>query len=302
MDTSTKQDSTDVMLADKAKEIIRLMMTHLPTEGDSEEVSYSYLDAETERNFEIRRFESYKDDGTPYKRFFMSEFVPNGRLCKLNSKGHVVDAWDEPLIKQLEEKFGPNSLMTRLRAADIDPDRMVKMGGGLGVGSRFHPSLEVCASEIAQALHTNLRYEYFQPLSEQERIKLEFQQARMTHVYWKQEQRRQMQAEALGEGIFKGCSNMRGATLPKDIKDAILAYLNQPSQEGWLEIRGYIVTGMGTLWQAWCAHDPLAPRGGNQGFPDSNTLVTAIRAAVERRAVEIQERLDNSSPRGLRLA
>jgi hypothetical protein len=125
MDTSTKQDSTDVMLADKAKEIIRLMMTHLPTEGDSEEVSYSYLDAETERNFEIRRFESYKDDGTPYKRFFMSEFVPNGRLCKLNSKGHVVDAWDEPLIKQLEEKFGPNSLMTRLRAADIDPDRMV---------------------------------------------------------------------------------------------------------------------------------------------------------------------------------
>jgi hypothetical protein len=101
-------------------------------------------------------------------------------------------------------------------------------------------------------------------------------------------------------GVFKGCFTMYGR-ISDDKKKDILAYLNRPAQARWLDIRGYVVTGSGTLWQAWCACDLTAPRSGNRGFPSLDVLLRAIRSAVDQRSQQITERLQETSPVGLRV-
>jgi hypothetical protein len=283
-----------------AKTIQAAFVTHLPNDDDSEDRSYSYRDNATERDFEIRRFDNVDEKGRPCPRYFVSEFEPNGRMCETDSRGHVTRGWDEPLIQETEARVGPNLLMTELRNAGVDPTHMVRMGGGLGVGSRFFPTLEECAQKIAEAIASNARYRYFEPLTPQQKTQLEFSSAKASHTYWREQERSFETSNAGTAGLFKGCTTMFGSALPDDTQKAILAYLNAPDQDKWLAIRSLIVTGSGTLWQAWGAYDTLAPRGGNVGYPDSETLTAALRAAVTRRAEEIRERLAQSSATGLR--
>lgn len=283
-----------------ATSILAVIITHLPNDDDSEDRNYSYTDSTTEREFEIRRFDNIDDQGRPYARYFVSEFEPNGRMCETNRQGHVTRAWDEPRIKDVEARVGPNALMKELRNVGIDTTRMVRMGGGLGVGSRFFPTMEDCAQQIAEVLVSDTRYRYFEPLTPQQKTQLEFASAKSSHAYWREQERALEASNSRTAGLFKGCTTMFGSPLPEDTQKAILDYLNAPDQGKWLAVRSLIVTGSGTLWQAWGTYDAQAPREGNVGYPDAETLAAALRAAVERRAQEIEQRLAQSAPKGLR--
>ena len=89
------------------------------------------------------------------------------------------------------------------------------------------------------------------------------------------------------ERLLDKCSNMFGALSP-DLKARINAYLENPTEEGWEDVHCIIIheRKMGaTLWQAWLAIDPTAPRSKGETapwprYPDSFTLRRAIKAAL----------------------
>src|SRR5690606_38549457 len=119
-----------------------------------------------------------------------------------------------------------------------------------------------------------------------------------SHAYWCEEAAASQRAWEQETGLFKGCYTMLGRPLCEESKRAILAYLNAPSLEQWLEIRGFVIAGTTTLWQAWCQHDADAPRSGSVGHPAPDTLREAIRAAVAARRVEIEDRCRKTHPTG----
>jgi hypothetical protein len=56
-------------------------------------------------------------------------------------------------------------------------------------------------------------------------------------------------------------TNMFGP-LSIDIKNRLRAYFAEPSEERWDTVSGICVGGHMTVWQAWLATDPTAPRTG----------------------------------------
>ncbi|MBC8742760.1 hypothetical protein F6X40_40495 [Paraburkholderia sp. UCT31] len=286
-------------ISDLAVKIFANIVPILPTDEDDDR-TYSYADSKTRREFQIHRSEELDDANKPCARFFMSEFVPTGVVITgKNKKGHVTRSEVEPAIAETEKRLGPNGLMQALDEAGIDTMNLVQMGGGYGVGSIFHSSLEGCAEEIAKSLAANTRYQYFRHLTDQEKVKMERSDAVQSHEYWKSERAAMDRALSSEKGVFKGCFTMFGS-VSEEYKRKILAYLNNPSHEAWQEIRGYIVTNTGTLWQAWCAYNPEAPRSGNVGYPSKDELTEALRAFVRERDKEISARLKETSPVGLR--
>ena len=278
--------------------VLAAFIPSLPLKGEEHE--YSFRDPETERSFEVLRFEALNEQFQPEIRFFLSEQVPNGRACETNKSGHVIHAWDLPGFKAMVASVGPNGLMGELRASGVDTDTLVSEGGGFGIDSVYHASLDMCAQEIAQAIVANKWYRSFKPLTKQEKVKQDRKSAVQSHEYWNSQRQTMDAAQASEEGIFKGCSNGLGERLSEETKHKILAYLNAPSQEKWLDVRGLIITGAGTLWQAWCAHDDDAPRAGSIGYPQKQMLLEAIRTAVAQRDAEIARRLSKTTPSGLR--
>ena len=111
--------------------------------------------------------------------------------------------------------------------------------------------------------------------------------------YWEDLLRAAQRAQDLESGLFKGCHTGMGAFLAEEHKKAILAYLNAPSQEQWLQIRGLSITAHHTLWQAWCAADPLAPRQGSRGYPSASALRDAIRQAVDQHLQTLRDKLQS---------
>lgn len=266
----------------------------------SDDRVYAYLDGDTERSFAIRRSENLDELGKPYFQYFLEEYTPNGRMVTCDKRGNVTQAWDEPLIQETEQRVGPNSLMQSLRAAGLNTQQMVSVGGGYGVGSIFYSSLEECAKAISASLTSNTRYHYHRELTPQEKVKLERQSAQGAHAFWTAEAQNADRAAASGPDLFKGCYTLMGAPLNGEVQALILAYLNGPSQEGWRALRGISVVGATTLWQAWCQHDANAPRAGDTGFPDAETLISAIRHAVTARRAEIDRKLKDTTPSGLK--
>lgn len=254
---------------------------------------YRFTDPDTERQFEIRR----SGDASDGHRFFLAEFQPSGRIV-LMCDDRVIDGYDEPRIAALSAQHGPNGLMAALRAVGVPVQSMVRFGGGYGIGTIFYPSLQDCAQAIADSLTANTWYQHFRQETEQERIARERQDAQSSHQYWTREKAAQESA-GKAAGIFKGLRNMQGP-LPDALKKRILSYLAQPDQKTWLDIRGLAVTGHGTLWQAWCHADASAPRSGDVGYPSKDTLLRALKEAVSARRQEIDRRLADSTPTGLR--
>lgn len=268
--------------------------------GSTERREYLFVDPLTRRQFEIRQCEVYDTQTSqPRTRFFMSEYEPNGRLCEFDGD-KLVNAWDEPLVNELEQLEGPNGLYAALERAGVPTEKLVLMGGGFCLGAIYHDTLEDCAAAIATALADNVRYKYFEPLDEQAKVRQAHLENLDEHAYWSEQLRLQELAQQQEQGLFKGCRSMR-SPLSKQCKDDILGYLNRPTLSKWNRIRGYTVTGSGTLWQAWCSFDDTAPRSGSKGSPSPEVLVQSIRHAVEKTQQHIAERLAQSAPRGLRL-
>jgi len=86
--------------------------------------------------------------------------------------------------------------------------------------------------------------------------------------------------------LAKG-SNMFGGLKP-DIKKRILTYFQEPTEENWDDAYSIIISGRGkmpTLWQAWAAVDPSAPKskpyeGRWPSIPDVFTLKKAIATVL----------------------
>jgi hypothetical protein len=289
-------------LAELAVRIKAQLEPEMPDYDEFEDPCYFYRDTRTMRDFEIRQFERIDDSGAVRIQFFLHEFVPNGRIGKTNEHGHVTHIWEEPLVAEVEKRLGPNHLISELEKSGIYTPHLIRSGGGRGAGSRYFDSIEACATAIAHALFNNVRYDYLNPLTEQQKARLDFHAAKNVYAYLL-EQKKSLETamSTCEEGMFKGCTDLCGAPLDNDCKKAILAYLNEPLPGTWLQIRRMVVTGTGTLWQAWCAYDRNAPSYGAVGFPPPDTLITALRKAIERRAQEIDEELAVSSPTGLRL-
>jgi hypothetical protein len=275
-----------------ASEILTAFVTHV----DGDERSYDYTHLNTGRQFSVRCSE--RADGK--NRFFLCEMRPNGRMMEVNEQGDIVRAWDEPRIDESESQVGPNELLATLRMKGIDVDALVFYGAGYSVDSIYHDGLEACAASIAQAINDNARYIAYRKLAPEEEASLGHLQEVQAVEYWHDEADAAKRAEQFGSGLFKGCYTMMGQPLEQDVQQRILAYLNAPTQQTWLDIRSFVIAGHITLWQAWVAADVLAPRSGDNGFPTPKVLRLAIRECVRERRRLIKEKLDDVGPRGLR--
>ena len=272
------------------------ILTAFVTHVDDGEPCYDYTHSETGRRFSVRRTE--RVDGKSL--FFLCELRPNGRMMEVNEQGDIVRAWDEPRIDESESQVGPNKLLTTLRTMGIDVDALVFYGAGYSVNSIYHDSLEACAEAIAKALNDNARYTAYRKLSADEKASLQHLQSVQSVEYWHEEADAAKKAEQQGSGLFKGCYTMMGHALEQDVQQRILAYLNAPTQRGWLDIRSIVIAGHVTLWQAWVAADVLAPRSGDKGFPTPKVLRLAIRQCIRDRRRHIKEKIEEVGPRGLR--
>ena len=261
--------------------MIRLIPSRPPS-GASEDRDYAYHDEETGRQFNIRQY------GIKNARYFLEEMIPNGRMFS-ETNGKATNFWDEPLIEEIEKCTGSNSLLSELRKHGINSDMMILISGGIGVGSIYYDSLRACAKMIADSLTNDVRYKGFRQLSAEEKNSLDAAEKKASIAYWERESNNLIKSVATEDGLFKGCYTMMGEVLSEDSKMEILGYLNAPSQELWLDIRGKCIVGHITLWQAWNALSSDAPTSGSTGYPDPETLRQAIRYAVHIRQQKIDE-------------
>ena len=284
-------------------ERVQFILDHLVIEADPEKGTQKgwYTDPETEREFGIRFLDAHGQPGRDARRYFLEEYVPTGRLAEFNEKGHCVRSWEEPRIRETEARVGPNRLIATLRELEIPLDQLVKAGGGFVVGSIYYARLRDCAIAIARAIERDERYRYFRELTEQEKVRMAREGAASSHAYWSEEADASQRAWNHEAGLFKGCYTMMGTPVSEASKRAILAYLNAPSLESWLNIRGLMIAGGTTLWQAWCQHDVAAPRAGSHGHPTPDVLRAAIREAARARREEVEARLKATHPTGLRV-
>lgn len=234
------------------------------------------------RRFHVRG----QDDG----RYFLEEYRPNGRVCTGEFGKPGFHCWDDPQLKALLATCGPNAVYGAAREAGIDLDQAVSCGAGYGVYSRYFDSLEACAAAVNEALAQDAWYSAQDEAKRRDpayREQLRAQESRQRKAYQAEQARRRAEATAVNAGLFKGCFNLFGP-LPKAAQTQILAYLNAPSQDGWDAIHGLLIGGgrTATLWQAWCAIDPEAPKSRPLDapwprLPEPETLRRAIRSVAE---------------------
>lgn len=290
------QNLTDVEVVELTALVRKSIISELPRDRDDDR-RYRLIEPLTQRQFEIRRSEGFAETGNAFTRYFMSELTPNGRVYRQGPSGQLEYDTDER-IEALEQDAGPNEFFQALEDLGISADTLILTGGGYSVDSKYLDTLEACAEAIVDALVKDERYSCYEPLMDQERTRQEALRARDSFTFWSA-QKQECDAAMRVPGVLRGCYSMFGP-LPKPEALRILSYLNQPTREGWGQVRGLCITGGGTLWQAWCANDPHAPRSGVIGFPSAEQLRQAITAAVTARATEIQSILTSLTPSGLR--
>ena len=274
------------------QEIKSRLVVALRSKG-SENRLYSYTDEITGRMFHIRRL----GEDRPSYTYFLEELTPTGMVVRSDSANLAVIR--DTRIADFEESQGPNKVIAACISAGIDPERMAFSGAGFSVNSIYHPSLIACAKEIEKCLGLDCRYSAYRELSEDEKAKLEHSSRVSSAAYWSQEAKAAESAGTHGVGVLKGCYNMFGP-LQEAQRHAILAYLNAPNQNMWNEVRGLIITGVGTLWQAWSEFDETAPRSGSTGYPSTETLSAAIVEAVKNNKKKIAEKISESGSAFLR--
>lgn len=88
--------------------------------------------------------------------------------------------------------------------------------------------------------------------------------------------------------LLDRCNNLQGDLAP-DVRERLQAVLDNPSQKTWDQAFSIVITDQGvelTLWQAWCAVDPEAPKlqpikGPWPRIPDQFTLYRAVAQATK---------------------
>jgi hypothetical protein len=246
-----------------------------PPPGSSSSRESSYRSPQG-REFEIREVPA---------GLFVSELRPNGKLCTFDSTGELVGIHDEPALKRIADQ-SPNRFREAAREAGYDPDTCVRLGDGFSVGSIYYASVHEVAEAISDALAADRWYDsvdraYLADPARQAEARARVEADRTAYETWKAEQRER--AQQLPD-LFKGLYNLHGP-LGTDVQRRLLAYLNDPTEDGWDDIRGIMLSASTTVWQAWAAVDPQAPvskpaDAGWPRIPDASTLRRALRWAA----------------------
>lgn len=264
--------------------------------SDADEPQHRYHDPDTGREFGVRRFMGSDTLEAPMRQhYFLVEYTPNGRMAEMDARGHVTRAWDEPRIKALEARVGPNELMAALADAGINLDQMVLASGGYCVGAIYYDALDDCAAAIATALTDDVRYRHVRPLTAEEAATHAERKTAASRAFWQEQAQVMADSDAGDSELFRGCHSILGP-LSAEARQRIAAYLDAPGRDAWNDVRGLHITGVDTLWQAWIAHDPLAPKQDDGRFPSAAVLRDAIRAAVANRRADIEAHPGQEAP------
>lgn len=256
-----------------------------------ENPEFQYTDAETGRQFCITQMDSHG--------YFMCEATPIGRRWDIVN-GHM--HYSNCDVSMALKDGSANGFRDALREHGISANSQVFNIAGGGLGMIVLDTLEDCAAAIVKSIQDDEWYRDCAPRTEQDRVKDARESAASRHSYWKDVLDTIDRNGGDGTGLFAGTSTGYGAPLSQEARQKILAYLNAPSQDGWLGIRDMLVTRSKTLWLAWCDVDRTAPISGSEGFPDADTLRHALRNAIDatRRRAE-RELSENPLPSGLRV-
>lgn len=261
-----------------------------------EEAQWTLTHPQTGRMFGVRM----PDEQT----YFLEEYRPGKRLYAGQWGTESFRTWIDDRLVGLLRDVCPNDIYEAGRALGIDWEDVLFGGSGYGIYSRGFDSLEGCAAAVNEAVAAN---EWYTAQDEALKADPAYQrQLRETEVRERAEltarlASAQAAADVANHGLFQGCANLYGP-LDKERQQAILAYLNAPSEPGWEAIAHSIITPvrMGSLWQAWCEIDPQAPRskpsdGPWPRWPTPEMLRKAIRAAVDNARQEIAERANEKT-------
>lgn len=249
--------------------------------GGSEERLWHYA-ADNGRLFEVRQFGRAK--------FLLGEFRPNGRIAIESNSDFAYES--SPVVSECLETTKPNQLNAVLSERGIDVDTVVRQSPGIAINSFYHGSLEEVCSAIEECLRANEWY-YKKATPSDDEVQAQKARALVDRVAFWTGCREALNAAMTLPGFFKGCHSKLGP-LGNDAQKLILSFVNNPNQEGWLEIRNMLITVNTTLWAAWCRIDPNAPRAGSVGFPGASTLRKAIVRAISEWEVEVTDRLQSA--------
>lgn len=252
--------------------------------GADEERTFRYVHPDTNRQFQAFRNKDL---------FFLVEVTPSNRIAEFNKQGYCISSKEDPRLSAIEASSGPNYFIEECHRLGINPEGLIFDVPSYSKDSVFHDSLDGCASEIARAITANVRYvsRTFAPLSEADVAEQQRLETRSKKQFWDFARQAAIAAKEHSAGIFNGCHNMGGGPLSKETKDRILSYLNNPSNDLWNDVRGAVVVGGTTLWQAWVAYDVQASRSGNKGFPSADALRESIRHAVDANMQRVESEL-----------
>lgn len=226
---------------------------------------YLYVDGATGRAFRTIQM----DGGS----WFTVEAIPD--------TARLMDEHRMLALRLRDAGNDPNGCRQRLAALGFKDDVPVNEGGG-GLGMVIHDSLEASAQAIHEAIACNRWYQHLRPLTEQEQAAETRRELMVSRSYWQRVLEVTEIHEETRDDVLAGTTNGTTQPLSNEVRMAILAYLHEPSLIAWEDMRNYLVTPSCTLWQAWIAVDPMAPKtGSTRAFPTAPALRSAIRAAVE---------------------
>jgi hypothetical protein len=284
-DPAAMKPETPISLTSAKGVKAALLRSKTVNDGENE---FEYT-APNGRRFEVREL----GDAS----FFLSEFRPMARVSREVAGRSSPVFMEVPALKGL--MGDPNAFKARSDRLLHDGDEVVFGGGGLGVATIYHPSLDAAAAALVDAIDRNEWYEHV------DRIKLDDPdfQARLRRneakirVEGRKRDRAMHELAVSGEhGIFKGLHSMMGP-LHDDSKKRILSFLNEPSEPNWNDVYSLCVKGGTTLWQAWLQADPTAPRSRTSDgrwprIPDADAFKAALRLVA---GLENEEEADNDA-------
>jgi len=142
--------------------------------GGSECANFGYTDKKTGRIFNVREIvggnpfdrATGKDEGDADRvRYFLEEYIPNGRLVKDGATRATDTLADIPDAQWKKARKSPSAAwgLCRKYTAEHPGFYAISWGGGLGSGTIFYLSLESCALAINNALETDIWVQDHEP-------------------------------------------------------------------------------------------------------------------------------------------
>lgn len=213
------------------------------------------------REFRIVRSDSF--DGPRYTAW---EYKPSGSLYFEASKNHPHERFLHhgdlvEAVKETLNRVGPNEFYDSLPEG-ITPKNIISSGGGHSLGTITHDTWDNAVAAIEQAVIENRWLDHHSPELAQQRAKEmteSGQENRISLDYWKNQL--SGLSAMTGPQLFRGLTNNLTQPISQDTQTALLAYLNNPSNETWERVYDRPLVAGKTPWQIWGDYDSASPQG-----------------------------------------